>query len=490
MRRYLAALVVLCVWTGPAAAQGLEDLRAGLKLVQDGKFEQARERLSSALESQWLSRQQRGLAHLLRGLSNMALGDNEAARVDLDRAIALMEDDGTALDLRAALAWETGDKDQSYKDVLRLAREFPDDLMDVEISLIWRLWRWLKEEDRADDSFTLLEAVVKAGYRPGDLGVRPDGLVQEYIGGLLDRDQADRALPFFEKITSADTLIEMRVNGRYKALWDNPRFDAHTQPRPAAERDLAYWKTQAEKHAGKLSLVTQQIRLLRMLGKFDEAVQKAQTVLNNQESYENDKQNRLWLANELAYALQDTGRLGEADALLKPLLKRSVKEEPYLVSQLINYGTILMDMGENERALAAAEKARPQVSPFGRKWIEAVTACASHRLGRAADAEAALERLKIKPEENYSALSHALICLDRVDEAAQLALVRLRDPDHREAMLMNLQTYRERKAVSPLKREMKKRWAALSSRPEIVAEAEKHGRLLEIPLYPVYWGDL
>lgn len=489
MRRVMIVLAMV-LWTGQAIADAREDLLKGIELARAENLSESKVFLDRALESGELPPDVQGLGHYVRALVHWDLKLVDAARADLDRAVALMEEPGSAYVMRSKLAWAQDDKEQTYKDMLKVAASHPKEVNEFEISDVWRIWRWLRDEKRPDDQFALLEALAKAKFRGDDKHVLPDALMSEYAATLIGRDRLDEADRVIEPMMITSVLIGMRFDGRYRKLWNRSAFKRKTDPKPAAERELKYWVKAGQAEPRSLKVIHNQMQILRALNRPADAVALGKKVLAAPANFENDAEYMLWVYNELFYALIDVGQTGEANAMMEPLLQRSVEKEPSLVNQLINYGAQLAYQSQPEKALKTVEGVKREfVSPFGQKWVEAVQVCAHVQMNNQAEADAVLERMKQAAEENYSAVMEALLCLNRMDDAAQLMITRLRDPVHYEGALSALQTYAQPQHQLPFAKVLMGRMAELRTRADIRTEVAKRGRLLTIPLTGVYWGE-
>lgn len=110
----------------PAAAANLF-VQAGNARLAAGEPTPARAALDSALASSHLTGLARGEARLDRARANVALGELEAARGDLDEALQLAADDPLAWLLSATLARRMGDLERARTDISEAAARAPDD---------------------------------------------------------------------------------------------------------------------------------------------------------------------------------------------------------------------------------------------------------------------------------------------------------------------------------------------------------------------------
>lgn len=110
--------------------------RAGFRVQEGnawlaaGDAEHALQALDAALATPNISQELRGQAHLDRARAQVALGQADRARQDLDRALQLVPADGFAWYLSAALARRANDLARARTDIAR-ARELAPDNPDV-----------------------------------------------------------------------------------------------------------------------------------------------------------------------------------------------------------------------------------------------------------------------------------------------------------------------------------------------------------------------
>jgi tetratricopeptide (TPR) repeat protein len=112
--------------------------RAGFKVQEGnawlaaGDAQHALQALDAALASPNISQELRGQAHLDRARVQVALGQADRARQDIDRALQLVPADGFAWYLSAALARRANDQARALTDIARaraLAPDNPDVLL-------------------------------------------------------------------------------------------------------------------------------------------------------------------------------------------------------------------------------------------------------------------------------------------------------------------------------------------------------------------------
>jgi len=127
------------------------------------------------------------------------------------------------------------------------------------------------------------------------------------------------------------------------------------------------------------------------------------------------------------------------------------------------------------------------VTDYGKAWIDSQRACAQADLDPAA-AGATLETLRARKDDNPGALSQALICMNLLDEAAELLVWRLGRPEHRSGALDPFWIARPPPVTPPWLAEFERRRQDILARPEVRKALESVGRQVETPLAGDYWG--
>lgn len=132
-----------------------------------------------------------------------------------------------------------------------------------------------------------------------------------------------------------------------------------------------------------------------------------------------------------------------------------------------------------------------EASPYGDMWIASVRACAAAQLGDAALRETAMAFLREHVEDNYAAMARANLCVDDLDAAAALYVQRLNDLDQRSSALLALQRYQAPPGSAlPYDGVLRQRLDRVRERADVQAAVAAVGRIEDVPLQSVYWGDI
>jgi len=285
----------------------------------------------------------------------------------------------------------------------------------------------------------------------------------------------------------------MRVDRRFDALRSDAAFAGRLDVRAAAEVNLVRAYESAEGDPANLHRFLEVAQALRTLGRNDEAlalldqhIAHAQSAGSN---YRDVAESLNWLLNERAYILYDLNRPDEAREAFG--LSIAARESGnWNVSQVINFATMLIAEQRSRDALEVVRTVGSS-SPYGDMWIAAVRACAAAQLGDAALQATSMAFLREHAEDNISALARANLCVNDLDAAAALYIQRLNDPDKRSSALVALQRYQS-SPVEALPHDivLRERMERVRARPDVQAAVAEFGRIEDVPLHAVYWGDV
>lgn len=302
---------------------------------------------------------------------------------------------------------------------------------------------------------------------------------------LADRGKGDAA---GKAVAKADDLYVMLIvagDRRFSTVWNSRRFDWTA----LAQADLARAEKSMQDSPQSLRPVEEYIAAARALGRYDEAIQVGQAFrarLQDGEAFDDGDYRADNMLITLAQALFETGDYKEAEAVFV----QAIGDDPdgSAIDARIAWAGRLLDLGRPAEALKLMDGIdADQTTPYGRLWVASQRACAQSDLDRKA-AEATLETLRKGKTENPAALSQALLCMNRVDEAAALMVTRLADPKHRAGALDPYWVTRPPPKTPAWLLQFEQRRQAMLARPEVLKALEAAGRKVEAPLAGDYWG--
>lgn len=476
---------------GPSrdAVNGAEkQLQEAGRLIQGTQLEKADEVLKSLLASdgfRGLSAPRRHIAVYLAGVVALEKDDAPRTLELLRRAARFDEADFDDWNMRLLAAERARDHAEATLTLTTLAEHWPENLGEVDARVIRRVVH--DTPHTGASRYQLLSALSKANYKSEE---GYEGYVLSHWWrdlALLQLEHADQAAAqkTLEKLTDPAALISVRADNRFAPIRDGLSLDI-----PAAIATQVQQAREAVKaHPTKLHPVVVLMWVLRQSLDFAEAVQLGDAAVSAMSGpkgpkvYDDYKESRVWVLDARGEALYRLGKWDEAVAQLT-----AARQLPEMgdvnVSQTINLAGLYNDLGKPREALTTlAELASDNVSPYGLMQAATERVASADQLGDAAEVEKQLALLKEHQQDSVSTYQRALISANHLDEAAQLLISRLQDPDQRIDALLDVQDYKEA-VLGPRAVEWQKRWAAVRHRRDVVEAIGKVGTVSAYPMLP------
>jgi hypothetical protein len=240
----------------------------------------------------------------------------------------------------------------------------------------------------------------------------------------------------------------------------------------------------------KLAPVREVMSSLRALGRYEEAIQIGQALrarLQDGEAFADREENGEWVLILLGHCLLDTGQVAESEAVFNEAIATGEARAPSSDARM-NWAGRLLDLSRPQDALKIiAGIDLDYVTDYGEAWIDSQKACAQADVDRKA-AEVTLATLRQRRDKNPGALSQALLCLNRVDEASTLLIWRLGQPEHRSGALDPFWAARAPPFIPPWLAEFERRRQAMLAGPGVQKALDAVGRPVAVPLAGDYWG--
>lgn len=367
-------------------------------------------------------------------------------------------------------------------------------LMDIqpEVVATWRPTMIGAFADYLDDdpdlALTALQRITGFAWKdPDSLRAARNEWGLAHGWQLGDRGRSAEAAKAVALADDPRVLMYVAADRRFEPAWkDAGRFDWTA----LEEADLARSRADMEASPATLAPVRALISSLRALGRYDEAIQVGEAYrarLQDGESFDDREEQGDWVLIQLAHALLDTGKVEEAEAVFDEAISAPDGREPSTDARM-NWAGRLLDLARPRDVLRILDGVDlDYVTPYGEAWIDSQKTCAWNDVDPAA-AEPMLESLRRRKTENPGALSQALICMDRLDEAAALLIWRLQTPEHRGGALDPFWASRPPPVVPPWLARFEGRRQTLLARPDVQAALAKVGRPVTTPLGGDYWG--
>jgi tetratricopeptide (TPR) repeat protein len=465
-------------------ADAIELLDRASKLAQANQPTKADEVMKTLLGSAGFSSmntEQQHIAVYFAAALAFDAGDSQRA-LQLTRRASQMKG-ATADDwsLRLSAAIRAGDKTEAASSLAVVAERWPEKLKDLDLRLIGHTV--FEAPKTGPVRQQLLTALFNANFTPED--------------GDFSREWADLALL---QLNDGDTVAARKTFANVKdpyvlisALSDNrfePVRDAVATNIPAAmEQQIAEARKAIAARPNKLSPVVRLTGLLIATHRYPEALQVADDAVKKMSGptgakvYDDSGRYRVWLLDARSRALCALGRWDEGTAQL--MSARFLPESGNAnVSQTINLASLYNDMAKPKEAKQTLVDLTPEgASAYGFMQVAIERLSSADQLGDAAEVEKQLGFLREHREDSVATLQRGLISANRQDEAAQLLISRLQDPDQRKDALMEVQKFN----LPPLPKraaQWHKRWNAMVARPDVVEAIKKVGVVSEWPLAP------
>ncbi|MDO8296766.1 MAG: hypothetical protein Q7T19_10055 [Caulobacter sp.] len=343
-------------------------------------------------------------------------------------------------------------------------------------------------DDDPDLALTALRRITGFAWRNADSArAARNEWALAYGWQLGDRGQSAGAARAVAQADDPRVLMYVAADRRFEPAWsDAGRFNWTA----LEEAALALARADMEASPEALKPVREVIASLRALGRYDEAIligQAYRARLQDGEAFTDREEQGDQVLIQLAHGLLDTSKVAEAEAVFDEAIGSPDDRGPSTDARM-NWAGRLLDLdrpGDVLKVLAGIDL--DYVTPYGEAWIDSQKTCARNDIDPKA-AEAMLESLRKRRDENPGALSQALICMNRLDEAAALLIWRLRTPEHRSGALDPFWIARPPPFVPPWLARFESRRQALLARPDVQAALARVGRPVTTPLGGDYWG--
>jgi tetratricopeptide (TPR) repeat protein len=459
----------------PAPSPAAERLQSALVLLQAKNFKDADtafRQLLTAADFPTLAPADQHRALMSAGSTALRLRDAPRALALMQRAMADGSADYHDWIMRASAANYAG------------ARE------DASAALLALLTRWPQEAQRADPR-SVAEIVERTPYASPQrlqlieqlryVDFDPEPLQasrwwRELALRKLQRGDVADAAALIARVTDPYVLIGIRADARYAVLWrSTPPPDVEA----LARRRIELAREDSASHPHQLEpIVTLARRLIYSL-RFEEAValtdQALQRDAADPQSAFGDRDRQLpSILYVRSHALYHQGRFDDAVADLRRAAQLPGPDGSR-VGEVINLADRLNDLGRAQEALEALKtlgSAPDTLSPFGLMQLNRQRAVAAAQLNDVATMDSALAYMRAHRTDAASEFQQTLAMLGREDEAAQVLIERLADPQQQSDALTSVQKYGHG-VRGPADTEMQRRYDAMLRRADVQAAIRK-----------------
>ena len=457
-------------------------LATAVLLGQQGERRKSYETLQSVLASpglRGLPLNQQHYAVSLAGEMALANGESKQALQMSRRAISMGDEQpGDWYYRMYAAAWEK-EETEAVLCLTTLAQRWPAKAVGVEGDMVSRILQYTRKDPTG--RARLLAALFAADYTTDSFDVsnwwRNLALAQ-----LQQGDQAGAARTL-AKVTAPYALVSILADARF----DPVRASLSVDIPAAIQRQIQSGRDRIKAHPDRLVVVDRLVGDLHAALHFAEALQVADqaiAVMNGPDgsrAYTDYADKRVWVLNLRSDVLLSLGRWDEA--VTQMAAAQQIPETGHAnISQTINLAGFYNELGKPAQARAVLDGLTSgNISPYGSMQAAKERHWSAEQLGDAPEAARQLEYLQQHREDSLAALQSALIHSNRLDEAAQVLIARLQDPDERIGALLSVQHYKELRRPKRAE-ETFQRLQSIQNRPAVRDVIKQLGHVGDYPM--------
>lgn len=422
--------------------------------------------------------------HQLRAIAFMEKNSVKDAVRAVDAAIAA---DPTS-DFPAIWAFETGTDtgslDIAMRGADRLLASNPSAARKLEGQKFFSFIRGVRASlgnDRADD-YLLRFADVGWGEGAQD---HHDGVASSAALVYLKRGKTADAKRLVSHIFDAAALAEVLTDRRFAEIWPEveSRIGSHMEVATgssviSAENDF---RDQPDSPKARQSLMHAYI----MAGRLPDGDKVGAEFAKTPEAIAELDESGGWFVNEHAMLLYAMHRDAEADARYAALRAIDIQKSPWLISMVINRVEFLVRKGHYAKAGPLVDEAaalsEKYGSPYARQLVRRLRVCMAAGLKQ--PTEASLQDLVAHKADSRGVTAEGYLCVGKTDEAAQLTLAQIDDPEATTQIIGALQPPESVWDGDPSS--WRAATHALLSRPDVKDAFLKIGRILPETYWPI-----
>lgn len=409
----------------------------------------------------------------------LAAGATTAAEASLehgylDRAIALPGVGFEDLQVTLRMTVNSGYAAGAIKSLTLLARQWPEQMANVETMLI-RGALFLNDHAPRAERLSVLQALYAAHWQL-QWAIEPSESWRDLALLLVERGSVHEAIDVSTHITGAYVLAAMRADRRFDAV-----VAAHPEQfgvEAAAAKERKRYQALSDENPKSLVLKVRVLEALlheqhyaAMLADSDAVIQAIRSTNYPEKLYDDyvEQHSRYFFLRSVA--LQREGRREEA---LAQAVDASHEGD---INQLINLASLYWALDRPQDALSVLSTIGPaRVSPYGAIQLETVRLQAAVLLGdrqQIARSSMYLSEHRADAPADYSV---SLLATKQWDLAAAYVVSELEDPDLRQDALLDVQEYLPTPGTE-LETELEARWRSVVARKDVQAAIRKVGRV-------------
>jgi len=438
--------------------------------------------------------QLRGYLQQFKGTVLIRLGRDRAAEKPFAEGFDLYEPNAIeGYFSYIGLLGNTGQDAQTVKMIARMLENHPASVSSLNMDWMFRFARHLRQSDLESDRELLVLAIATSVRQSDDQNADKFGwAIMDAIEVLSQADEPGGAADLLPYLKNPEDLADLLSGRESEAIWNAIEQEAGENLSKAIDSYVAYTKEAADADPENYEVLTRHLAALRAAGKFSEAVDFAEPIVENWAQIEAVGEDAYWFVNEYTYALSDAAYPDRAQAVIGKLVELGVYENADLISMAINRAQLLLHWGDFEATLIAVQEIENLegdfASDYGWMWVYHAKVCALYQLNRKDEALDLLSKL-IDPisDSNASAFTKTMLCVDKLDKAAESIVGRLHDPDDMKTAISSFYELRDLESVPTFMAELQRRAQQVRARPEVREALDKVGRILTLDVSGSSW---
>jgi tetratricopeptide (TPR) repeat protein len=501
MRRVLVAALLLSLMPAPAAgaaAQSAQEEQAGAdaaeKLISAyykdfyaKKFDQALADIKD-LNPDPSNKEGRAVLDAMRATALLGLKrDAEAQKLIAEvREISPREPIAGSTLFSQGLLVDRFDVAAAAFDEM-IAR-YPDAVRDLDKDVVsYFLLNVPKEEKRRNEDRDI--ALARIGFG-GDTEAG-HWLAFEAVKILVRRGDFSGANELVRYAAEPLIFENMLIQKRYSALWRTLESVGGLHLATLRAANVAAAQQDYESTSDDAAKLQAYVQALSHAGRLSDAISLKSKVPSTEKAMAKVDEKTGWLVDSIATALDEAGRLDEADQLYGSLNDPPRDDAGWRISMIINRFGIMATRGRFDRAsalLAVTEKSvSSDGSAYAKQAVRALKYCVLSSTGRKAEAESDLPDMLKDADNDRIETVDSLLCAGDPDSAEKLVLAGLSAPDEQKR-----EEFEEKfvRMLQPIlltddnPSAWQARWTEFRKRPAIAGAYERLGRDMPAEFLP------
>jgi len=423
------------------------------------------------------------------------LGLLEGELGSADKAVELFLRGGDAArELRDAWYWEAlarlagmaRDDGTLISAATALATKYPDVLKSWDTARFFGVLNVARSSSDEAGRRQLYEALWAIGYEPKTGGYPMDIYWLELMASYAASEDWDKAQAVAKSIYTAAGLATLAYDKRFFRFAPS---DVSAAIEAAEQNAIAAARAAAAENPSSLETILVLTESLKTAGRFEDGLAVVDEALatieaaNADEPFKDGVQFLPWLHGHRSIFLKNLGRFDEALVAQTQAYDAAVAGGADTVSQGLNLAQTYLNLGRPADALEIVGKVdEASASEYGRLAGGAISVCALEWQGKHADAVKLVETLVSDTEDEVGPVSAALLCVDDLDQLAQLTIDQLVNPFTRARALRDVQQYRQGK-LTEVEKALDERNSRLLARKDVSDAIASVGKVLDLPIY-------